>query len=125
VVELERVDHVELQLLVDDLLLDLVRHLLPHLFRFKRRGQQEGAAGLDVREHVILLEEGEVVARHEVRLGAEVGAADELRAEAQMRNRDRAGFLRVVHEVALREVVGVFADDFDRVLVRADRAVRA
>jgi hypothetical protein len=38
---------------------------------------------------------------------------------------DRAGLLRVVHEVALREVVRLLADDLDRVLVGTDRAVRA
>jgi hypothetical protein len=36
---------------------------------------------------------------------------------------DRAGLLRVVHEVALGEVVGLLADDLDGVLVGADRAV--
>ena len=40
-----------------------------------------------------------------------------------MRNRTRAGFLRVVHEVGLRVLVGVLADDLDRVLVRANGAV--
>ena len=42
-----------------------------------------------------------------------------------MRNRDRAGFLRVVDEVALRVIIRVLADDLDGILVRADRAVRA
>ena len=65
------------------------------------------------------------MAADEIRLGDEVGGANRLRPEAQMRNRHRAGFLRVVNEIALREVVGVFADDFDRFLVGADRAVRA
>ncbi len=38
---------------------------------------------------------------------------------------DRAGLLGVVDEVALGEVVGLLTDDLDRVLVGADRAVRA
>ena len=42
-----------------------------------------------------------------------------------MRDRHAARLLRVVLEVALRVVLGVVADDLDRVLVRADRAVRA
>jgi hypothetical protein len=47
------------------------------------------------------------------------------RAEAQVRDRDRAGLLGVVDEVALGEVVRVLADDLDAVLVGADRAVGA
>ena len=48
-----------------------------------------------------------------------------LRAEAQVRGGHRAGLLGVVNEIALREVVGLFADDLDGVLVRAHRAVGA
>jgi hypothetical protein len=40
-----------------------------------------------------------------------------------VRDRDRARLLRVVDEVALDEAVGLLADDLDRALVRADRAV--
>ena len=63
--------------------------------------------------------------------GDEVGAvdqvrgADRLRAEAEMRHRDRSGLLGVVDEVALREQVGVLADDLHRALVGADGAVGA
>ena len=42
-----------------------------------------------------------------------------------MRDRHRAGFLRIVNEIALREIIGVLADDFDRFLVRADGAIRS
>ena len=65
------------------------------------------------------------MARHEVGLGTEVGAADQVRPEPQVRDGDRAGLLGVVDEVALGVVVGVAADDLDRVLVRADRPVGA
>ncbi len=65
------------------------------------------------------------MARHEVRLRAEVGAVDRVRSEAQVRDGEPARLLRVVDEVALREVVGVGADDLDAVLVRAHGAVGA
>ncbi len=55
----------------------------------------------------------------------QVGGADRARAEAQMRDGDRAGLLRVVDEVALRVQAGLLGDDLDRVLVRADGPVRA
>ena len=83
-VELERVDHIELQLLGDDLPRDLVRNVVPDIVRLERRGQQEDRAVLGLREHVVLLEERKIVARHEIDLGAEVRAADEPRTEAQM-----------------------------------------
>ena len=65
------------------------------------------------------------MAGHEARLLDEVRRADRARAEAQVRHRDGARLLRVVDEVALRVGVRLLADDLDRVLVRADRAVRA
>ena len=55
----------------------------------------------------------------------QVRRADRLRPEAQVRDGLRAGLLRVVDEVALRVQVLLGAEDLDRVLVRADRAVRA
>ena len=55
----------------------------------------------------------------------EIGRPDRPRAKAQMRDRHRAGFFRIVNEISLREIVRVFADDFDRLLVRAHGSVRA
>ena len=65
------------------------------------------------------------MAGNEVRLANEIRRSDRARAEAQMRNRHRAGFLRIVNKIALRKIVGVLADDFDRFLVRAHGAVRS
>src|SRR4051812_48654582 len=62
--------------------------------------------------------------RHELRGLDEIRRADRTRSEAKMRHGDRAGFLRVVNEVALRETAGA-TDDLARILVRADGAVRA
>ena len=65
------------------------------------------------------------MAGDEVRFRNQVAGVDRLRSEAQVRDRHRAGFLRVVDEISLRVIVGVLADDLDGVLVRAHRAVRA
>src|SRR6266568_2285587 len=54
----------------------------------------------------------------------QVRRADRLRPEAQVRYGLRARLLRVVDEVPLRVQVLLGAEDLDRVLVRADRAVR-
>ncbi len=94
--------------------------MIPDLVLVIHRGQQERAAGFELPEHIILLEEREVVTRHEVRRVDEVRLLDEVLAEAQVRDGDGAGLLGVVDEVALRVVVGVLADDLDRVLVRPE-----
>ena len=65
------------------------------------------------------------MAGDELRLVYQIGSADRLGTKAQVRDGGSAGFLRVVNEVALRPVLGLFADDLDRVLVRADRAICA
>ena len=56
-------------------------------------------------------------------LGDVVRRADRGVTEAQVRDRDAAGLLGVVLEVRLDVLVGVVADDLDRVLVGADGAV--
>ena len=119
------VDGVDLQLLVDDLVLDLARQVLPDLVLGVGRVQQEGAARHRVLEHVVALEEAELVAGHEVRLLDEVGGADGAGAEAQVGDRDGARLLGVVDEVALGVVLRLLADDLDGVLVGAHRAVGA
>ena len=91
-----------------------------------RRVQQEDARPAPrVLEHVDLVQELELMAGDEAGAIDQVGRADRTRARAQVRDRDRAGLLRVVDEVALHVEVGLLADDLDRVLVGADRAVGA
>ena len=65
------------------------------------------------------------MAGHEVGLVDQIGRFDRFLAEPQVRYGDAAGFLGVVGEIRLRVHVGVIADDLDRGLVRADRAVGA
>ena len=89
-----------------------------------RAVEQQGRAVGRAAEHVDPVEQPELVAADEARLLDEVGRADRLWPEAQVRDGLRAGLLRVVDEVALR-VQALVAQDLDRVLVRADRAVRA
>ena len=55
----------------------------------------------------------------------QVGRADLVGAEAQVRDGASAGLLRVEHEVPLDVLVGTVTDDLDRVLVGTDGAVRA
>ena len=87
--------------------------------------EEEGGAGLGLADHVVLLQEGEVVTGDEVGMVDQVGGIDRLLAEAQVRDGDGAGLLGVVDEVGLGKVVGGLADDLDGVLVGADGAVGA
>ena len=101
----------------------LFRQVLPDLVGAERAVQQERRAGRRDLEHVDALESLELVARDEARPADQVAGSDRLGPEAQVRDRDRAGLLRVVDEVALRVQVGAFPDDLDRVLVRTHGAV--
>ena len=65
------------------------------------------------------------MAGHEVGLVDQIGGFDRRLAEPQVRYGDAAGFLGVVGEIRLRVHVGMVADDLDRRLVRAHRAVGA
>ena len=119
------VDREEADLLLDHLLLQLAGQAIPDRVRGAGRVQQEDRARSGVLEHVDLVHELELMAGHEARAVHQVGGADGARARAQVRDRDRAGLLGVVDEVALDVAVGLLADDLDRVLVGADGAVRA
>ena len=121
----EGVDHVELQLLLDQGLLGGPGKLVPDFVRAVVRVEQERAAGHQVLEHVVAVQEDRLMAGDEIGLAHQVDRANRLGPEPQVRDGHRAGLLRVIDEVALRVVVGVLADDLDRVLVGADRAVRA
>jgi hypothetical protein len=119
------VDREQPQPLRDEVVLHLARQRVEELLGRVRRIQEHRRARRREREHVLPLQEPELMARDEVRLADQVRRADRLTVEAQVRHRDRAGLLRVVDEVGLRVQVGRLADDLDRVLVRADRPVGA
>ena len=87
--------------------------------------EQEHAAVLEVFDHVVLAHIGRVVAGHKVRRADQVRGADRVLAEAQVGLGQAARLLGVVDEIRLTVQIGGVADDLDRVLVRADRAVRA
>ena len=117
------VDHVELGFLVDQLLLQGSGQPVPNLVGAERRAEEEGAVVAEAVEHLVPVQERGLVAADEVGLGDQVAGADRARAEAQMGDGDGPGLLGVVDEVALGVVVGVLADDLDRLLVGADGAV--
>ncbi len=120
-----RVDGVDIDVLGEDLLLDRAGQRVPDLVRRQRAVQQQRRAGRRPAEHVHPVQQPEVMTADEAGLLHQVGRADRLRPEAQVRDRLRAGLLRVVDEVALRVQLLLGPEDLDRVLVRADRPVRA
>src|ERR1017187_4089867 len=123
--DLVGVDGVEFRLLGDELRLYFPRQVVPQFIFPKRTVDQEYASRYQSAEHVVTLKENPLVAGDEVRFGHQITGVDGLRSEAQVRNRHRAGFFRVVNKVSLPVIVGVLADDLDGVLVSAHRAVRA
>ncbi len=120
-----RVDDEQLQVLVDQLLLHLDRQLIEHLVCWIRRVQQERAAGLGQLKHLHRAQERELVDADHVGRLDQIGRADLIVAESQVRDGHSTGLLRVEHEVALDELVRAVPDDLDRVLVRTNSAVGA
>src|SRR5205085_4114106 len=120
-----RVNDVQLEPLVDDRLLHRARQVFPDLFDAVRRVEQEGRAFVGEFQHVVAFEEVELVTGDEAGATNQVGALYWARPEAQVRNGHGSRLLRVIDEIALREIRRLFADDLHGVLVGADRAIRA
>ena len=118
------VDHVKFQFLFQNLLLHFARQMVPDLIGGEGRIQQERCARFGRAEDVRALHERKLVAGDKAGSSDQIGGFDRLGAEAQMRDRDRSRFFRVVHEISLRMIGRVFPDNFDRVFVCADGAVR-
>ena len=89
------------------------------------RIEQERTALPQPCEQVVLPHIGLLRTGDKVRTIDEIRADDRRLAEAQVAHRDAARLLRVIGKVRLRIHIRLVADDFDRALVRADRAVRA
>ena len=119
------VDDEEAQLLVDDLLLHRARQLVPDLVGAVGAVEQERGPRRRQPQHVLPLQKARTGGRRRSWPSDQIGRVDRPRPEAQMRDRLRAGFVRVVDEIALRVEPGILGDDLDAVLVGADRAVGA
>ena len=120
------VDQVDGDVVLGNVALRLGRHLLCELGVIPLAVDQEGAARLDVADHLEALDDvAGVVASDEVGLGDVVRRADRGVAKAQVADGDAAGLLGVVLEVGLDVLVRVVADDLDGVLVRTDGTVAA
>ena len=99
--------------------------LLLQLLRCPAAVQQEGAAGFQLGDDIILTQEGLVVAGHKVCLLYQIGGENGLLAEAQMAAGDAEGLLGVVLKIGLGILIGIVADDLDGILVSAHGAVAA
>ena len=119
------VDDVEVRLLLLQVTLHFRGQMAPGLVRIPGTVQQEGPAFRQFLRHFVALDELRLVAPDEIRGRDKVGRANRPRPEAQVRDGHRPGLLRVVNEIGLGELPGAVADDFDRFLVRAHRAVCA
>ena len=123
--QMDTIDDVELHLLVNNLLLDHLRQFAPNLILAEWRIKQEGRTFLSVVQHVVFLEEGEVVASHEVcfLFTQQISRLDHLLAETQVRSGHATSLLGVIDEVSLNFIVGGVTDNLDRVLVGTNSTV--
>ena len=118
-----RVDGVELELLVNNLLLHLVSQVIPDFVGVIRRVQKEGRPRLGNAQNIHFVHKLELVARHKVRLVNQIGGFNRVVRKSEVRRCHGAGFAAVVNKVALAVFAGVFGDNLNGVLVGADRPV--
>ncbi len=122
--DLVAVDDVEADLPVDDLPLHAPRDPVPDLLGAVGAVQEEGGPLHGVLEHVVALQEDELVAGDEIRLVHEIGGMDRFGPEPEVRHRYRPRLARIVGKVPLGVVGRILPDDLDRILVGTDGAVR-
>ena len=84
------VDDEEAEFFIDERDLPFAGKLGPRVGGGVRGVEKNGRAGLGVAEDVLLADEGELAARHEIGLRDEVGCVDGARPETQMRGGDGA-----------------------------------
>ena len=84
------VDHIKLELLLEDGLLHLPREMVPNFVRPKRGIQQECSSIFGCREHVHAIHELKLVTSDKAGLGDQISGFDGIRPEAKMRNGDGA-----------------------------------
>ena len=121
-----RVDHVQLRVLLRQLTLQRRRQvLLQLLHRLPGRVQHEGAALLQVLQHVVLVHVARQVAANVVRVLDVVLRLDRLGTKTHMRHRQTARLVRVEAEVRLRVQVGVAHDQLDGFLRGTHSSIRA
>src|SRR4029450_7486142 len=119
------IDGVESDLLGEDLLLHRAGQAVPDLRFWPWCVQQQRGAWRRPAQPVGPLQQLRLMAADEAGTLHEVGRADGLRAEAEVRYGLRARLLGVVDEIPLRVQPIIRAENLDGVLVRADGAVRA
>ena len=86
-----RIDHVELRLFLDQLLLHFTREVIPDFIRAVWGIQQKDTSGPQVFEHIQLFKKMEVVTRHQARRADQVCGPNRAGTKAQMRNGHGAG----------------------------------
>ena len=122
---LHAVDHVEVDVVVSNELLNLSGKVLLDALHIPRTVQKEGSSVNQLLNHVVLTDVSRIVAGNKICLVNQVGGLDGLMSETQVRHSHAAGLLGIVIKICLSIHIGVVADDLDGVLVGAYGTVRA
>ncbi len=123
--DLGSVDIINGDVILCEVTFHLVGKILGKLLTLPDGVEKECAAVAKTTGHVIHVQVSLYVASHEVGGVHQIGRADGLVAETEVRAGEAARFLRVVCEVCLAILVGVVADDLHRVLVGTYSTVSA
>lgn len=119
------VDNIQLRLFLRQNRLNILRDMVPDLIRRIRAVEQENPAWRQFFRHFIFVEELPLMTGNKIRLPDQIGSADRLFADAQMRNGKAARLFRVIDKKALGVIICVTAEDLNGIFGRRNRTVTA
>ena len=99
--DFSRVNHKEPRFFLVQHRLNFLRQTCPDFICVVRRIEQENTAWFQTFRHLILINKLQLVAADKISLRHQVSGTNRLLADAQVRDRQAASFLRVIDEVTL------------------------
>ena len=120
---LRSVDDIEVDVVLGQICLHVVRQRAAGRLGIVRRVQEERTALLQALQHIILIYIRRNVASHKVGRRNQIRRRNRVITETEVRRGVTTRLLRVIREVSLAILVGRTTDDLDRVLVGTYRTV--
>ena len=118
------VNHVQLEVLLENGCLHRSREILPGFARAIRTVQQHRRRLIGFVQHLETLEKIPLMNRHKTGFANQVRRSNRAGTKTKVRDCPRARFFRIIDKITLGVQVCALANDLDRILVRANCAVR-
>ncbi len=120
-----RVNIVKFQFFEGDGALYTIRNTRFHLLQGPGGVQQKSAAFPNTVQDVVFFHKRRVMTGDKVRMGQQVRGLNLMGGKPEVAHGDAAGFFGVVGKISLSKHIGIFADDFDGILVGPHGSISA